>query len=46
MGYDLLDRNSKIYYFKSVMEYYCLFYCFDMGVFVIFEKIIGKRNFC
>ena len=44
MGYDSLDRNSKTYHSKSVMEYHCLFHCLDMGVSVISEKTTGKRN--
>jgi hypothetical protein len=43
MGYDSLDRNSKTYYSKSVMEHHRLFHRLGMGVFVIFEKAAGKR---
>ena len=42
MGYDSLDRNSKTYYSKSVMEHHRLFHRLGMGVFVISEKPLEK----
>lgn len=42
MGYDSLDRNSKTYYSKSVMEHHRLFHRLGMGVFVILKKPLEK----